>query len=111
MPVSAGQLRHRVTLQEKQDSRGDYGEVITDWADVADVWAQVAPQSGKEYIASQAVQSEVTTRITIRYRDDVDASMRVAYRGKLYNIHAVLPDAGSGLDHLSLMCSEGVNDG
>lgn len=44
----------------------------------------------------------------IRYRDDVDASMRAVYRGKYYNILAVLPDAESGREHLTLMTSEGV---
>lgn len=46
--------------------------------------------------------------MVIRYRADVDASMRVAYRNKYYNILAVLPDAESGREHLTLMTSEGV---
>ncbi|MES1947436.1 phage head-tail adaptor [Salinisphaera sp. C84B14] len=106
MQVSAGQLRHKITLQARQETRSDYGEVTLDWAEVASVWAHVAPQSGREYFAAQQVQSEVSTRVTIRYRDDVDATMRVTHRGKTYDIEAVLPDDGSGFDHLTLMCAE-----
>jgi hypothetical protein len=34
--------------------------------------------------------------------------MRIVYRGKYFNILAVLPDAESGREHLTLMTSEGV---
>lgn len=106
MPVAAGKLRHRVTLQEQQTTTSPYGETVTEWVDVGNVWADVAPQSGREFMASQSLQSEVTTRITIRYRDDINALWRIAYRGRTYDIHAALPDNGSGLAHLSLMCRE-----
>ena len=106
MQVSASQLRHKITLQARQETRSPYGEVSIEWADIASVWAHVAPQSGRDYFAAQQVQSEVSTRVTIRYRDDVDATMRVTHRGKTYGIEAVLPDDGSGFDHLTLMCSE-----
>lgn len=109
--ILAGQLRHKVLLQAKATSRSAYGDVTMVWVDKAAVWANVAPQSGREYFAAQQAQSEVSARITIRYRDDVDPTMRVLHRNKTYNIHAVMPDDGSGLDHLTLMCSEGANDG
>lgn len=57
------------------------------------------------------MQSEVRGRIVIRYRASIDATMRIVYRGKYYNILAVLPDAESGIEHLTLMVSEGVNLG
>lgn len=111
MQITASQLRHKVALQAQETTRSEFGDVITEWVDQASVWAHVAPQSGREYFAAQQVQSEVSTRITIRYRDDVDATCRIKYRGKTYNIEAVLPDDGSGRDHLTLMCAEGANDG
>ncbi|ROO30431.1 head-tail adaptor protein [Salinisphaera orenii MK-B5] len=106
MQVSAGQLRHKVTLQAQQETRSEYGEIIVDWVTLARVWAHVAPQSGREYFAAQQVQSEVSTRVTIRYRDDVNATMRLQHRGQTYRIEAVMADDGSGRDHLTLMCSE-----
>ena len=71
-------------------------------------WAQIVPMSGREFLAAAAEQSEVRGRIVIRHRGNVDATMRVVYRGKYYNIHAVLPDAESGVEHLTLMVGEGV---
>ena len=46
----------------------------------------------------------------IRYTD-VQPVDRIAHKGLLYNIHAVLPDRVSGQDYLTLMCGQGVNDG
>lgn len=107
--VAAGELRHKVELQANvigQDP--DTGEQISSWETVARPWAKIAPMSGREFLAAAAEQSEVRGRIVIRYRDEVDATMRVLFRGKYYAIHAALPDAESGKEHLTLMVAEGV---
>lgn len=107
--VASGDLRHKVQLQEKQIAQDpDTGEMVTTWATVANVWAQIVPLSGREFLAASAEQSEVRSRIVIRYRDDVTAAMRIVYRGKYHAILAVLPDAESGREHLTLMVAEGV---
>lgn len=111
--MEAGKLRHRVTIQ-RQTSVQDpsTGAMATSWADVwTRVPAGVEPLSAREFIQSQAGQSEVTARITIRYREGLDATMRITHRGKVYNIEGVLPDNMSGLEYITLPVSEGVNDG
>src|SRR5699024_1123389 len=98
-----------VQLQENGYSQDpDTGEMVEGWATTASPWAAIEPLSGREYLAAGAEQSEVKNRVTIRYRDDVTADMRIKYRDRYYNILAVLPDNDSGIEHLTLMCSEGV---
>jgi SPP1 family predicted phage head-tail adaptor len=107
--VAAGKLRHKVTLQAPtttQDS--DTGEQVVEWHTIAEPWAEIAPLSGREYLAAGAEQSEVRGRITIRYRDDVAPDQRIIYRRRYYTILAVQLDADSMLEHLTLMVSEGV---
>ena len=107
--VASGALRHKIQLQEPSiEQDPTTGEMRQTWVDVASLWAEVVPMSGREFVAASAEQSEVRGRITIRYRDGVDASMRIVYRGRYYNILAVLPDAESGKEHLTLMTGEGV---
>lgn len=107
--VAAGELRHRVDLQEPVTTQDpETGEMETVWTTVARPWAKIAPMSGREFVAAAAEQSEVRGKITIRYRGDCDATMRVVHRGKWYAIHAVLPDAESGIEHLTLMTGEGM---
>lgn len=107
-----GKLRHRVTIQKParvQDP--DTGSITEGWADVATVWAGKRPVSAKEFMSAQAMQSEIVGEFRIRYRDDIDATMRIVYRGKKFNIEGAIPDHLSGVEWLTLPYSEGVSDG
>lgn len=107
--LASGSLRHKVQLQQPvivQDP--DTGEMETTWETVGEPWAEIVPMSAREFVAAAAEQSEVRGRIVIRYRQGVDATMRVVHRGKWYAIHGVLEDKVSGLEYLTLMVAEGV---
>lgn len=111
-----GPLRHRITLQAPSQAQNeDTGEMVpvwTDWPEQgAKHWARIEPLSGRDFIASKALQSEVSGRIVLRYRAGITASMRILYRGTVYSIHAVLPDTKSGREYLTLLVSEGVKRG
>lgn len=110
--MQAGKLRHRITLQKPVKTQSPTtGAVINSWAEVARLWADVVDLSARDFVAAQAGQSEVTSRITVRYRDDITDKYRILYRGRVYNIHGVLADDKSGFEYLTLPCSQGVNDG
>lgn len=109
--VAAGDLRHRVLIQEQITSRDSDGVEQTVWEDVATVWASVEPLSAREFIQSGQTQAAVTARITIRYRAGLVASMRLVHRGQVFNIAGLLPDKASGLEYITIPVSAGVNDG
>lgn len=119
MTLSAGRLRHRVRVEvlvPLEDSNGNViqdpntGEISRVWQLLVECWAAIEPISGREFIQSQATQSQVTTRITIRRQDYVvNAGMRVIHGVLIYNIEAVLWDKDSGLEYMTLPCSLGVN--
>jgi SPP1 family predicted phage head-tail adaptor len=110
--MKAGKLRHKVQIQKKTAAQDNItGAVTYTWSKLADVWASIEPLSAREFIAAQAVQSKVSARITIRYRDDIDATMRILHGNKIYNIAGVLTDPKSGLEYITLPVSEGVNEG
>lgn len=110
--MQAGKLRHQVTIQEPVTVQNpDIGAVNKTWRDVAIVWAEVYPLSAREFIAAQASQGEITTRITIRFRTGITRKHRILFRGAIYNIEGVLPDPKSGNEYLTLPCSMGVSDG
>lgn len=105
--MDPGKLQHRVELQSFSTTvNPNTGERTQVWTTFAKAWAHVQPASGKEFIAAQAVQSKVSIRVQMRFREDVTTQHRLAHRGKTYNIEAVLPDLGSGLEYITLMCSE-----
>lgn len=112
--MRAGQLRQRVMLQrDGRHQDPNTGEMISGWVNVTakPIPCDVKPVSGREFIAGQATQNEVTARIVIRYRAGVTAAMRAVHRGATYNIEAVLPDEKSGREYLTLMVSGGLNEG
>lgn len=106
--VATGKLRHKVQLQQRADVQDSAGDMIPAWPTIAEIWAEIVPMSAREFREAAAEQSEVRGRIVIRYRDNVDASMRIVHRGMYYNILGVMPDAESGREHLTLMTAEGV---
>lgn len=111
MSLAAGKLRHRVEIQSQETVINTFGERDTQWVHFAYAQAAVEPLSAKEFVSAQQIQSKVTTRITIRQRDGIVASMRILFRGQVFNIEGVLTDPVSGLEYMTLPCSEGINDG
>lgn len=112
--MAGGALRHRVQLHEPVvQIDADTGEpVITDWLDHGQVWAAIEPVSGREWLQSAEFREGVTTRIRIRWRDDVTSMWRVIHTrtsgDTVYGIDAVLPRY-EGMSELHLMCSSGTN--
>ena len=112
MAFEPGKLRHRVTLQRNDETQDtDTGAMLQAWVDVATVLASVEPLSGREFVAAQAVQSNVSVRIVVRYRAGITPAMRLIHAGQIHNIAGVLPDQDSGREYLTLMCGQGENNG
>ena len=123
MTLAAGRLRHRVLIEQyvlALDSNGDVaqdpatGETSGSWQEVVTVWAAIEPLSAREFLAAQATQSQVTARVLIRHRSDLDASMRLVHmvngaRGAVYNPAGFLADKDSGLEYLTIPVSAGVS--
>lgn len=107
----APRLRHRVDIEQYAETRDEFGGVVHTWGThAADVPAEIVPLSGREFVAAQAMQNSVTTRITVRYDPSINPKMRIKHDGTIYNIRAVLPDP-SLRRWLTLMCDTGANDG
>jgi len=110
--VQAGRLRHRVSIEELVVELDSDGATVEEWVPFAlGVPAEIGALSGRELIAAQAVQSKVSTRIKMRGRDGLKASMRVVHRATAYNIEGIVPDPDSGIRYVVLLCSSGVNEG
>lgn len=110
MSLRPGRLRQIVSIERSDPTRDEWNGEIPGWVAVHPaVWAEIVPLSGREFIAAQAAQAAVSTRITIRYHAGITQAMRVRHGSILYNIKAVLPDP-TLRDHLTLMCETGVRD-
>ena len=106
--MRAGQLNRRVSLQAPMETRNDLNEVVTVYRPYATVWGAVLPLRGREFWLGAQEQQQVTTRIVVRYRDDVSPSHQVVYKDHVYDVMSVI-DKESKHVFLELMCKERVN--
>ena len=87
-------MRDRITFQKwfkTTDARfGEAGE----WIPVATVWANVTPLDGLEQVNAQAVQSQISHSIKMRYVEWADPKYQIIYRGRLLDIVSVIDPDG-----------------
>lgn len=87
--LSAGHLRHRITIQSEtlsSDGRGGYtGVQGTSFT----AWARVSPVSAREAFAHGMVQGSITHRVTLRYQSGIRPKMRVLWGTRVLLIQGV----------------------
>jgi SPP1 family predicted phage head-tail adaptor len=108
--LDSSSLNRRITIQSRASTLDSFGQQVTTWTDLLSCWASLESQSGKELLAAQAINSELTDMVTVLYRSTVTAAMRVLYQGRVLNIQSVI-DPDTAHVALQLMCSEGLNQG
>ncbi len=104
MPSAIGRKRERFTIESGTESADSEGQPVTTWATFATVWARAEFLSGRELEAMQKINSEISVRFTVHYRADVTEKMRVSWRSKYWNIHAI--QATEDKFDMALMCSK-----
>lgn len=111
MTVEAGKLNKRIVIQRPGMDRDELGQLIPAWQDVPPpCWASILHRSGLETIKADTSISVVKASIRIRYRLDIDATMRVLHKSVVYEIKAVLPDE-VGHEYVDLVCETGASNG
>ncbi len=118
--MRAGRLREWIQLQRRVDNQQPGGQVKHTYETFDSTWAHVAAVAGREFFAAQQVQSEVTTKISIRFRHDVNETTRIIHVTNydespnwfdVYDIVAVIPDEKTNREELTLMCVKRVAEG
>lgn len=89
--MRAGSLKHRIKFQTQVAGKDAFGGNTVSCADVCTVSASVRNLSGEEKRQAQhgGEVAVARTEFTMRYRDDIDATMRLLFKGKVFNIRHV----------------------
>jgi len=72
----AGQYRYRVKIQSPSETNIG-GDVVISWQDVTTVSASVQDPDGRELFLAQAVNSQVTTEVKMRWYSSLTAKHRL----------------------------------
>ena len=91
-----GNLNKRVELLKREARDNGAGGKRSDslkWVLVdqnSKVWASIEPLSSDEKFRMNRLESEITHRITIRYRKDITRSNRLRYKGREFQIESAV---------------------
>jgi SPP1 family predicted phage head-tail adaptor len=107
MTVLVNRLDKRVAIFRPPgaDDLDDWGQPTDDWIEVAKLWAGIEPLRGQDRAAAAQVTADVTTRIRVRYREGIDRTMVVRYKGIEFEILYIIHPSFN-MQELQLMCKE-----
>lgn len=101
--VRIGKLDRKITIQEPVYTTNDHNEdEISDWDNVATVWAKTEQRQGSEVVDADRVTYYETTIFTIRYRADLNVRMRIIFQSIPYRIFSIVEHKGSRKGYMEL---------
>ena len=89
-----GRLDQRLTLEERTLSRSASGEATAVWTEVDTVWARIERLRAREFTGAGSTDSDITHRVTIRYRSDVTRIHRLLDQGIIHDIRSMQSSRG-----------------
>ena len=88
-----GWIAHRIVIEQASATPDGAGGAILAWSPLATLWAAVEPVKAERLAGGDRLSARITHRVTIRWRGEVTAGMRIRHRGRLLAIESVVdPD-------------------
>ena len=110
--MNSQQLDRRLELQQLAETQSDTGAITKDWVSVGTVYAKRLGAKGREYYSAGAELGVVEQAFQIRHSSAVqavDATWRLIYEGRIYNILGV--DETGRKEFITLLCKSGADHG
>ncbi len=102
-----GNLNKRVTIQQNIKTADGGGGFVTEWKSIAtnpSVYAAINPLSGGEQLRFHQLENNISHRVIVRYRDDVDTTMRLINGTTIYDIKSVI-NIGERCEYLEILAN------
>lgn len=98
--MNPGELNKRIIIQ-------DQNLETEEWFDKYECWASVNPIAGREFYDVEKIDSGLSHRVRMRYKEGILPSMRIVFKGRVLHIESVINDYEKN-STLQLMCREVV---
>jgi SPP1 family predicted phage head-tail adaptor len=98
-------MRERVSLSRTGSTTDPRWGPTPTQTSYATMWAEVEPVTATERMQDEAIQTEVTHVIRMRYRSDVSSKDVVTWRGRRLEVVSAI-DVGARRIQLELTCKE-----
>lgn len=109
--MNIGRLNQRISLFRLVDTEDEMGQSTQKLGEIADIWADIYPVRGSEFYELKKIQSKVTHKCYIRYREeykDIDSNWYLKAGDKVYDIDSAV-DVDFEHKMLEIRCYERVN--
>ena len=83
-------FRKRITIQTKSDASDGQGGFTETWNDLATVYASIEPLKAFERYQAMQMQTPVTHKIVMRYRDDVPTTARIRFGDRVFWVKEII---------------------
>lgn len=87
--MTIGDMKEPLTLQQETLTPDGGGGFARAWEDVAEVFARIEETGGGESLQHRKIEAGHACRITLHYRDDITAGMRLAGAAGIFCISTV----------------------
>lgn len=109
--MNIGRLSKRITIFRFVDDVDSMEQSIQKLHEVATVWADISPIRGSEFYELKKIQSRVTHKCFIRYRDeyaDINSNWYLRVDDKMFDIDSAI-DVDYEHKMLEIRCYERIN--
>ena len=86
----AGRLRHRLVFENESLSTDGQGGATRTWATRATVSGSIKPLRADERFYNEQLNHNGTHEVVIRYRTDIEASDRISYDSRYFQIVGIM---------------------
>lgn len=111
--INAGQLKHKVQIQQPIMVQNETGEEVPDWQPVGEYWANIEPLNGREILQANVNLSEMDTRIHVRWSTSLQSmttGWRILFKNIIYDVKsALVPDFAR--KEIEILAQSGINQG
>lgn len=87
--MKIGKMRHYITFQREEMVENKIGQLTKQWTNYKSTWAEKLRLKNETIDTYGKEGIQEVYRFKVRYREDIDESMRILYKGKIYNIDHV----------------------
>ena len=87
--IKPNDLNRRVELQALVKVLTTTGGFTQTWSSVATIWAKIKNTSGSELLHADQLGATSFSDFTIRYRANINETMKIVYRGADYQIRHI----------------------
>jgi len=77
----------KINILKRTTETDEYGYPLEEWITVAEnIWAYYRQISGSEFFAAATSNTKVEAIFEINWRNDIDTTMAIEYKGEKYGI-------------------------